>query len=77
MLSSRIRLPVMPRETEPSNIERAFILEAIQENVRLDGRSLLQLRDINLTFGVQHGNATVELGKTKCEVLGDDEFTRR
>ncbi|KAL9603494.1 MAG: hypothetical protein Q9219_001181 [cf. Caloplaca sp. 3 TL-2023] len=55
----------MPREAEPSNNERAFILEALQENIRLDGRALDSFRDIELSFGDEHGVADVQLGKTR------------
>ena len=55
----------MPREAEPSNNERAFILEALQEDIRLDGRGLESYRDIQLSFGDEYGAADVRLGKTR------------
>ncbi|KAI4250458.1 MAG: hypothetical protein L6R40_000056 [Gallowayella cf. fulva] len=55
----------MPREEEPSNNERAFILEAFQQDIRLDGRGLESYRNINLSFGDDHGVADVQLGKTR------------
>ncbi|KAL8854962.1 MAG: hypothetical protein Q9221_000158 [Calogaya cf. arnoldii] len=55
----------MPREAEPSNNERAFILEALQEDVRLDGRSLESFREIQLSFGDEYGVADIRLGKTR------------
>lgn len=55
----------MPREAEPSNSERAFILEALQQNIRLDGRALDAFRNIELTFGDEYGVADVQLGKTR------------
>jgi exosome complex component RRP45 len=55
----------MPREAEPSLIERAFILEALKEDIRLDGRALDAFRDIKITFGEDHGVADVTLGKTR------------
>ncbi|KAL8949168.1 MAG: hypothetical protein Q9222_004700 [Ikaeria aurantiellina] len=55
----------MPREAEPSNNERAFILEALQENIRLDGRALDAYRNIELSFGDEYGSADVQLGKTR------------
>lgn len=55
----------MPREAEPSNNERAFILEALRENIRLDGRALDAFRDIKLAFGDEDGVADVQLGKTR------------
>ncbi|KAI4274721.1 MAG: hypothetical protein LQ337_003720 [Flavoplaca oasis] len=55
----------MPREAEPSNNERAFILEALQQDIRLDGRALHAFRDIQLSFGDEYGVADVRLGKTR------------
>ncbi|KAL9106830.1 MAG: hypothetical protein Q9227_008163 [Pyrenula ochraceoflavens] len=66
----------MPREAEPSNIERAFILEALQENVRLDGRNFQQFRDLDLTFGNDFGNAIVTLGKTRVNTQISAEVTK-
>lgn len=55
----------MPREAEPSLNERAFIIEALQENVRLDGRALDAYRDLDISFGDDYGVADVRLGKTR------------
>lgn len=55
----------MPREAEPSNNEQAFILEALEQNIRLDGRGLESFRDIQLSFGDEYGVADVRLGKTR------------
>ena len=55
----------MPKEAvDLSANQRAFILEAIQRNVRLDGRQFDQFRALDLTFGAEHGNVKVQLGKT-------------
>lgn len=54
----------MARDAEISVNERAFILEALHKNVRLDGRRFDQLRPVELTFGEEHGNVKVQLGKT-------------
>ena len=56
----------MPREVEPSNVERSFILEALKQNIRVDGRAFDHFRPINLAFGEDYGTATVSLGKTRC-----------
>lgn len=58
----------MPREVEISNIERNFILEALEQRVRLDGRSLGQFRNIDLEFGDEYGTVTLRLGKTRSVV---------
>lgn len=55
----------MPREAEPPKNERDFILEALQEDIRLDGRSLDAYRNIDISFGDEYGTADVQLGKTR------------
>ena len=55
----------MPREAEPSINERAFVLQALEENIRLDGRALDAFRDIDISFGDDYGVADVQLGKTR------------
>ncbi len=57
----------MPREVEPSLNEKAFVLQALQENLRLDGRQFDQYRTLELAFGEQHGVADVKLGRTRYE----------
>ncbi|KAI4174319.1 MAG: hypothetical protein LQ343_002458 [Gyalolechia ehrenbergii] len=55
----------MPREAELSNNERAFVLEALQQNIRLDGRALDAFRNIELAFSDEYGVADVQLGNTR------------
>ncbi len=55
----------MPREIEPSLNERAFVLQALHEDIRLDGRAFDALRPINLKFGEQHGTVDVQWGRTR------------
>lgn len=55
----------MPRELEISNIERSFILDALTQNVRVDGRRFDQLREIDVEFGDEYGTVTLSLGKTR------------
>lgn len=55
----------MPREAEPSLNERSFIVEALREGLRLDGRALLDYRDMDLAFGAEYGQADLRLGKTR------------
>ena len=54
----------MPREAEPSLNEKQFILRALQENLRVDGRPFDQFRELELTFGDEYGVTNVKLGKT-------------
>ncbi|KIW10802.1 hypothetical protein PV08_10101 [Exophiala spinifera] len=66
----------MPREVEISNIERNFILEALEQGVRLDGRTLDQFRNIDLEFGDEYGTVTLRLGKTRVFVQVSAEVTK-
>ncbi len=59
----------MPREAEPSLNERQFVAQALQENLRLDGREFDQYRALELSFGDQYGVADVTLGRTRCLFL--------
>ena len=62
----------MPREIEPPTIQKDFILAALGEGKRTDGRALLQTRDVGFTFGSELGWVECRLGKTKyvfCHVL--------
>lgn len=56
---------MMPREAEPSINERAFILQALQEDVRPDGRALDSFRALDISFGDEYGVADVRLGGTR------------
>ena len=64
----------MPREAEPSTNEQAFLLSALRENIRLDGRAFDHYRPISLSFGDEYGTADVRIDKTRvlakvsCEV---------
>jgi exosome complex component RRP45 len=55
----------MPKEAEPSQNEKSFVLKALQESIRTDNRPLDQIRDFSLTFGDEYGIADVRLGKTR------------
>jgi hypothetical protein len=58
-----------------SNIDREFILKAIGERRRLDGREAFAYRQVKIEFGADLGCCFVEFGKTKvmaqvsCEVV--------
>uniref|UniRef100_A0A8D2D4Y0 Exosome complex component RRP45 n=1 Tax=Sciurus vulgaris TaxID=55149 RepID=A0A8D2D4Y0_SCIVU len=56
------------KETPLSNCERRFLLRAIEEKKRLDGRQTYDYRSIRVSFGTDYGCCVVELGKTR--VLG-------
>ncbi|KAH4403585.1 hypothetical protein HBH92_198360 [Parastagonospora nodorum] len=55
----------MPREAEISINECEFIKQALQEQIRLDGRAFDAFRKVELTFGEEYGVADVQLGKTR------------
>lgn len=63
----------MPREADLANVDRAFILEALAQNVRLDGRALDQIRNLDITFNDQFGNCAVQLGKTRYVSAAEGE----
>ncbi|CAK9780114.1 exosome complex exonuclease rrp45 [Cutaneotrichosporon oleaginosum] len=52
------------REFEPPTIQKEFLVDALAEGKRLDGRSRLQQRPFTLTFGPELGNVECRLGKT-------------
>ena len=65
----------MPREAEPSTNERTFVLQALREKTRIDGRAFDSFRNLNLSFGDEYGLADVRLGgtrypKTRTLILG-------
>ncbi|KAI1487463.1 ribosomal protein S5 domain 2-type protein [Biscogniauxia mediterranea] len=65
----------MPREAEPSLNERAFIVQALQEGLRVDGRALDEFRKLDLQFGDQYGLADLTLGKTRILAKVSAEVT--
>ncbi|WEW57820.1 3'-5'-exoribonuclease [Emydomyces testavorans] len=65
----------MARDTDLSSNERAFLLEALHKNVRLDGRAFDQFRPLNLTFGDEYGHVRVQLGRTSVVVRISAEVT--
>lgn len=61
---------IMPREAELSLNERAFVLDALKEDIRLDGRALDAFRDVEIAFGDEYGTADVKMGKTRYRMKG-------
>ncbi|KAG7270386.1 hypothetical protein CRUP_024706 [Coryphaenoides rupestris] len=67
------------RDTPLSNCERRFLLKAIEEKKRLDGRQTYDYRNIKITFGTDYGCCFVDLGKTRvmaqvsCELVTPKE----
>ncbi|XP_071087734.1 exosome complex component RRP45-like [Haliotis cracherodii] len=62
------------RETPLSSCEREFILKAITEHKRFDGRQAYDYRKVKISFGVDRGCCQVQLGDTRvlaqvsCEI---------
>ncbi|XP_044285356.1 exosome complex component RRP45 isoform X2 [Varanus komodoensis] len=56
------------KETPLSNCEKRFLLRAIEEKKRLDGRQCYDYRNLRISFGADYGCCIVELGKTR--ILG-------
>ncbi|XP_051802046.1 exosome complex component RRP45 isoform X3 [Acanthochromis polyacanthus] len=67
------------KDTPLSNCERDFLLRAIEEKKRLDGRQTYDYRRIKITFGTDYGCCFVNLGKTRvmaqvsCELVAPKE----
>ena len=53
------------RKSAFSNVEHQFILQCVQNGDRLEHRQMLEHRNIKISFGIDHGCCTVDLGKTK------------
>ncbi|XP_072319537.1 exosome complex component RRP45 [Eucyclogobius newberryi] len=67
------------KDTPLSNCERDFLLKAIEEKKRLDGRQTYDYRNIKIAFGTDYGCCFVDLGKTRvmaqvsCELVAPKE----
>lgn len=55
----------MSKEAPLSVVEREFILEALRQDTRLDGRGVDQFRSLKISFGDEYGHVKLELGKTR------------
>ncbi|KAG5437712.1 hypothetical protein PCK2_000989, partial [Pneumocystis canis] len=65
----------MPKDIGLSLNERDFILDALNQNLRLDGRGFNVWRDLTLNFGNSYGHAEVSLGKTRVVVRISADIT--
>ncbi|KAM4584007.1 exosome complex component RRP45 [Odontesthes bonariensis] len=67
------------KDTPLSNCERDFLLKAIEEKKRIDGRQTYDYRKIKITFGTDYGCCFVDLGQTRvmaqvsCELVAPKE----
>ncbi|KAI7828016.1 ribosomal protein S5 domain 2-type protein [Gamsiella multidivaricata] len=63
------------KELEPSTNEREFLLAALRQSARIDGRNFYDFRTLRLSFGADYGAVEVQLGNTRvmakvsCEVI--------
>lgn len=56
----------MPRDLEPSLVEKSFLISALEQKQRLDQRDFDAFRPISLSFNPEDfGQATVSIGDTK------------
>lgn len=55
----------MPRELEPPTAQKEFVLEALKQGLRTDGRGLLESRPAELIFGEELGSVECKWGKTR------------
>jgi hypothetical protein len=58
-------IQTMSKEASLSVAEREFILEALRQDSRLDGRGADQFRPLKISFGEEYGHVKLELGKTR------------
>ncbi|KAL1977453.1 hypothetical protein VTN31DRAFT_312 [Thermomyces dupontii] len=58
----------MSKENPLAVPEREFILEALQQNIRLDGRRADDIRPLDISFGEEYGHVKVRLGQTSLVV---------
>ncbi|KAJ5542521.1 Exoribonuclease phosphorolytic domain 1 [Penicillium sp. DV-2018c] len=69
--------PTMSSREEPlSNPERDFILEALGQKLRLDGRQFDEYRPLNISFGEEYGHVKLQLGKTSIIVRISAEIAK-
>ncbi|KAI0995264.1 hypothetical protein K3495_g12918 [Podosphaera aphanis] len=66
----------MPREAEPSLNEKQFFTNALNENIRLDGRAMDEFRPYELDFGDRQGVVDFRLGGTRVQAQVSAEVTQ-
>ncbi|OAD81394.1 hypothetical protein PHYBLDRAFT_25590 [Phycomyces blakesleeanus NRRL 1555(-)] len=66
----------MVKEIDPSINESQFLLSALKDGRRVDGRGVYDMRSIELTFGQDFGYVQVQLGKTRIAAKVTAEVVR-
>ena len=59
----------MVRKLDVNLNNKEFIVNALKENKRLDGRSLLEGRPIEIQFGKPLGSVTIKLGECSWVII--------
>lgn len=55
----------MVREAEPSLNEKQFVLRALKDGLRTDGRRPYDFRSIQISFLSEYGHVQIQLGRTR------------
>lgn len=66
----------MAKDIEISTSEAKFLVEALKQNQRLDGRGFDELRDVKIELGRDYGDVTVSMGKTRVHCRISCEITQ-
>lgn len=66
----------MVRELEPSVNETAFLLQALKQGRRVDGREIYDMRSVEITLGSDYGYVEVQLGRTRVAANVSAEVVR-
>ncbi|KAI8387272.1 ribosomal protein S5 domain 2-type protein [Blakeslea trispora] len=66
----------MVKELPPSVNETAFLLEALRQGRRVDGREIYDMRSIEITLGSDYGYVEVQLGRTRVAASVSAEVIR-
>lgn len=66
----------MVKELEPSLNEKAFLLEALKQGRRVDGREVYDMRSVEITLGTDYGYVEVQLGRTRVAANISAEVVR-
>lgn len=66
----------MVREAEPSVNETTFLLEALKQGRRVDGREVYDMRSVEISIGSDYGYVEVQLGRTRVAANVSAEIVR-
>ncbi|KAA1476380.1 ribosomal protein S5 domain 2-like protein [Dentipellis sp. KUC8613] len=64
------------RPPSPSIPEKEFLVASLAQNLRIDGRSLLEMRPVSFAFGSELGDVECALGKTRVLAHIDAKMVR-